>query len=91
MLLLYQQVRFQLCLISYLFMLVLIHKIGVFCMSDFQYLIIRQFYMAFYTHNHTYEDAKYNHHYNKIKRLILYIHTDTHHDSIFALNYVHFH
>ena len=47
--------------------------------------------MPYYTHNYTYYDSPYNHLYKNSNHLILYTHTDIHHDSIFVLNYIYFH
>ena len=47
--------------------------------------------MAYYTYNHTYWDSIYNHLYKKSSHLILSTHTDIHRDSIFSMNYIHFH
>ena len=46
--------------------------------------------MPYYPLNHTYNDSTYNHFYKNPNHLILYTYTDIHHDSIFALNYIHF-
>ena len=37
------------------------------------------------------QDSTYNHVYKNSSHIILYNHTDINHDSIFALNYMHFH
>ena len=55
-------------------------------MSNFKYLNIHQFYIPYYTHNHIKSSLQDK---NSI-HLILYTHTDIHHNSIFALNHFHF-
>ena len=66
-------------------MLILIYPIEI-----FQDLNIHQFCMPYCIHNHTYWDSTY-HLYKNSNHLILCTHTEIHHYSIFALNYIHFH
>ena len=87
MLLFYHNVKFQLCLISDIHMLILFDKTKVICINNFQYLHIPQFYMPCYTQ----QDSTCNHRYKNCHHLILYTHTNIHHDSIFASNCIHFH
>ena len=86
MLLFCQQVRCQLYLISHLHMLIIIYQIYVFYLNNFQNLNISQFYMPYYTHNHTYQDSRYNILYKNSNNLIIYTHTDNLHYSMIPKN-----
>ena len=86
MLLFCQQVKSQLYLISHLHMLILIYQIDVFYLNNFQNLNISQFYMPYYTHNHTYQDCRYNILYKNSNNLIIYTHTDNLHCSMIPKN-----
>ena len=62
-----------------------------FHMNNFQDLNICQFYLPYQSYSYTYLDSTYNHLYKNTNQLIWYTHMNYHHDSIFALNYIHFH
>ena len=85
----YQQVRFQLYLISHLHSANSTNK--RFIHENFLVSRYSSIYMPYYTHTHMYKDSSYNHLCKSSNHLILYTRTDIHHDSILTLNYTHFH
>ena len=84
-------IRFQLYLILHIYILILIYELDVFRKNKFQYPNIHQFYMLYYTGSHMYQDFTYNPFHKNPNHLILYTHIYIDNDSIFVLNYIHFH
>ena len=66
------------------------YRLEVFRINNFYYQNIDQFFMLYYTRNHTYQNSTYNYLNKNPNHLIFYTHTNIHHGSIFALNYIPF-
>ena len=66
------------------------YRLEVFRINNFYYQNIDQFFMLYYTRNHTYQNFTYNYLNKNPNHLIFYTHTNIHHGSIFALNYIPF-
>ena len=66
------------------------YRLEVFRINNFYYQNIDQFFMLYYTRNHTYQNSTYNYLNKNPNHLIFYTHTNIHHDSIFALNQIPF-
>ena len=67
------------------------YRLEVFRINNSYYQNIDKLFMLCYTRNHTYQDSTYNYLNKNPNHLIFYTHTNIHHASIFALNYIPFH